>query len=340
MQIFGLHDTYVALTYKNSAFTCYGVTQPVNCVELEVSSSLTAMPVNLWPVWIPPNGPTHHALRLILGVKTQTQPSVCFGQMTCAQSVMSAFIELRLLFCPPSSSLLYLPSLFPNIRFTCCWLPSSPGLDPKLPPSVLIWFKAADFLAGNPLATRSHLMAPRNRMHVCKGAWHLCCAGCECASIWKVSACTCARTYKRICHNRHIYPNTLIHVLSCPPSLCLSCLIDSTRSCKGLWWKTGGWGGLGPREGWRGLRPEQGRVRKRAGGLGPLSFINLNVYTSWSPAMRPFSFPQVSASRIRRPFLHSFSPAEAAKTPLLPLITAGISDKTAVQRLYRKAKKF
>lgn len=34
---------------------------------------------------------------------------------------------------------------------------------------------------------------------------------------------------------------------------------------------------------WRGegvLRLEQQRVRKRAGGLGPVSFINLNVYTS------------------------------------------------------------
>lgn len=48
-------------------------------------------------------------------------------------------------------------------------------------------------------------------------------------------------------------------------------------------------------------------------GLGPLSFINLNVYTSWSLAMRPFSFPQVSPSRIRWPFLHPLNPSEAMK---------------------------
>lgn len=60
-------------------------------------------------------------------------------------------------------------------------------------------------------------------------------------------------------------------------------------------------GGRGPVEGWGVLRLEQQRVRKRAGGLGPVSFINLNVYTSWSLAMRPFSFPQVSPSRICAP---------------------------------------
>lgn len=60
-------------------------------------------------------------------------------------------------------------------------------------------------------------------------------------------------------------------------------------------------GGWGPVEGWGVLRLEQQRVRKRVGGLGPVSFINLNVYTSWSLAMRPFSFPQVSPSRICGP---------------------------------------
>lgn len=134
------------------------------------------------PVWIPPKGPTHHALLLILGVKTQTQPSVCFGPITCAQCVMSVFIELRLLFRPPSSSLLYLLSLFPNIRFTCCWLPSSPGLDPKLPPSMLIWFKAADFLAGNPLQPAPTL-------------WHPATA-CTCAKVPDICAVLVANAYQ------------------------------------------------------------------------------------------------------------------------------------------------
>lgn len=72
----------------------------------------------------------------------------------------------------------------------------------------------------------------------------------------------------------------------------------------------GGRGGWGPAEGWRVLRLEQQRVRKRAGGLGPVSFINLNVYTSWSLAMRPLSFPQVSPPRICGPSQYRRNPTQ------------------------------
>lgn len=184
-------------------------------------------------------------------------------------------------------------------------------------------------------------MAPCNRMHVCKGAWHLCCAGCECVSILKVITCTHTCVHSKAYATIHTYIQT--HSYTSYPAFLPSVSpvwLTVPAPARDYGGKRGGGVGLGLREGWRGLRPEQGRVRKRAGGLGPLSFINLNVYTSWSPAMRPFSFPQVSASRICRPFLHSFSPGEAAKTPLPPLITAGISDKSAVRRLYQKAKKF
>lgn len=72
--------------------------------------------------------------------------------------------------------------------------------------------------------------------------------------------------------------------------------------------------GVGPGEGWWGFEAGVRESEKEDRGLGPLSFINLNVYTSWSLAMRPFSFPQVSPSRICCPFLHPLKPIEAMKS--------------------------
>lgn len=87
-----------------------------------------------------------------------------------------------------------------------------------------------------------------------------------------------------------------------------------------------------------------GRAReseKEGWGLGPLSFINLNVYTSWSLAMRPLSFPQVSPSRICSPFLHRFSAGEEPSTlsksgmqPSACLIRTMTEDGVVVERHY------
>lgn len=71
--------------------------------------------------------------------------------------------------------------------------------------------------------------------------------------------------------------------------------------------------GVGPGEGWWEFEARVRESEKEDWGLDPLSFINLNVYTSWSLAMRPFSFPQVSPSRICCPFLHPLKPIEAMK---------------------------
>lgn len=162
---------------------------------------------------------------------------------------MSAFGELRLETCfsvlplfAPSS-----PFPLPHIRFMCCWLPSSPGLDPELPPSPFIWFEAAGSLAGNPLTpTLKH----SSLAYACTGMFVVC-------AHKHIQYCSCIHTHTYIC----IYTHTCTH--TSPPAFLFPgvLLIDSARSCKGLWWKTGVGG---PGEGWQGLRPGRGRVRKRA----------------------------------------------------------------------------
>lgn len=178
----------------------------------------------------------------------------------------------------------------------CCWLPSSPGLDPKLPPWTFIWFEAADFLAGNPprltLRTQSHLVAPCNCNHVCKGAGRLRSAVAEIYKSWEGS--TYAQTIAHTSKNLRYSP-TCRHSCTSHPAL-LPSAVPLDWQCpllQGIMVENRGrgWEGLGLWQGWRGLRLGWGRVRKRAGGLGPLSFINLNVYTSWSPAMRPLFLP-------------------------------------------------
>lgn len=73
--------------------------------------------------------------------------SLCVFSMTAwPECVMSTFAELREETFPSSPSLLlHRLHLFfppPSIWFMCCWLPPSPGLDPELPPLLLIWFEA------------------------------------------------------------------------------------------------------------------------------------------------------------------------------------------------------
>lgn len=112
----------------------------------------------------------------------------------------------------------------------CCLLPPSPGLDPELPPSPLIWFEA--------------VWLPQwkyhNRLQRLKA---LCARMCVRRYVMCV---VCARNINPSCTVcKHIYAHTHSCTHTCT-RLTLSSfpgvlLIDSARSCKGLWWKLGGW---------------------------------------------------------------------------------------------------
>lgn len=188
--------------------------------------------------------------------------SVCFHLIAWPQYVTSARLETCLSVLPllaPSS-----PFPLPNIRFMCCRLPPSPGLDPEYPPSLLIWFEASSSLTGNP-PNNSHHIALCTRMHVHR---YMLFAVCAYERISDRKMLTHAHRYW-ICKHTYTYTQThrRIHVLSCPPFPRVL-LIDSACSCKGLWWKTGGLrspGGVkgfeagareSEKEGWR-IRPTE-----------------------------------------------------------------------------------
>ena len=151
----------------------------------------------------------------------------------------------------PSSPLFAPLSSFPlrHIWFMCCWLPPSPGLDPELPPSPLIWFREVRlFQRKSPNCIPPQINPPP---HMCAH-----CTGMRCLFfVYAISDLKCR--YCMLTHT-HIY----LHAHTSPHAFLPWGLFDwQCPLLQGIMVETRGGGGT--EEGWRVLRPGRGRVRKR-----------------------------------------------------------------------------